>query len=226
MNVLIVEDEKRLADVLVQIMQENKYNAEAVYDGQDGIDYALDGAYDVIVLDVMLPKKNGFEVVRALRAAGRATPVLMLTARSEVSDRVTGLDCGADDYLTKPFATEELLARVRALSRRQGEVVLDTQRFGDLELSVNTHDLICGARSVRLSLKEFEVLRILMSNPNVIVTKEMLIIKVWGYDSDAESNNVEAYISFLRKKLHYLGSRVVISVQRKVGYRLEEEETC
>ena len=132
MNILIVEDEKRLADVLVQIMREAKYNAEAVYDGQDGIDYALGGVYDVIILDVMLPKKDGFAVVRALREAKRATPVLMLTARSEVSDRVAGLDCGADDYLTKPFASEELLARIRAFSRRQGEVVLDLLRCGAL----------------------------------------------------------------------------------------------
>ena len=226
MNILIVEDEKRLADVLVQIMREAKYQAEAVYDGQDGIDYALGGDYDVIILDVMLPKKDGFAVVRALRESKRATPVLMLTARSDVSDRVAGLDCGADDYLTKPFATEELLARVRALSRRQGEIVLDVLQYGDLELSVDTHDLKCSARSVRLSLKEFEVLRILMSAPRTIVSKEMLITKVWGYDSEAEANNVEAYISFLRRKLHYLGSRVSINVIRKVGYRLEEDASC
>ena len=226
MNILIVEDEKRLADVLVQIMREAKYQAEAVYDGQDGIDYALGGDYDVIILDVMLPKKDGFAVVRALRESKRATPVLMHTARSDVSDRVAGLDCGADDYLTKPFATEELLARVRALSRRQGEIVLDVLQYGDLELSVDTHDLKCSARSVRLSLKEFEVLRILMSAPRTIVSKEMLITKVWGYDSEAEANNVEAYISFLRRKLHYLGSRVSINVIRKVGYRLEEDASC
>ncbi len=226
MNILIVEDEKRLADVLVQIMREAKYQAEAVYDGQDGIDYALGGDYDVIILDVMLPKKDGFAVVRALRESKRATPVLMLTARSDVSDRVAGLDCGADDYLTKPFATEELLARVRALSRRQGEIVLDVLQYGDLELSVDTHDLKCSARSVRLSLKEFEVLRILMSAPRTIVSKEMLITKVWGYDSEAEANNVEAYISFLRRKLHYLGSRVSINVIRKVGYRLDEDASC
>ena len=226
MNILIVEDEKRLADVLVQIMREAKYQAEAVYDGQDGIDYALGGDYDVIILDVMLPKKDGFAVVRALRESKRATPVLMLTARSDVSDRVAGLDCGADDYLTKPVATEELLARVRALSRRQGEIVLDVLQYGDLELSVDTHDLKCSARSVRLSLKEFEVLRILMSAPRTIVSKEMLITKVWGYDSEAEANNVEAYISFLRRKLHYLGSRVSINVIRKVGYRLDEDASC
>ncbi len=226
MNILIVEDEKRLADVLVQIMREAKYQAEAVYDGQDGIDYALGGDYDVIILDVMLPKKDGFAVVRALRESKRATPVLMLTARSDVSDRVAGLDCGADDYLTKPFATEELLARVRALSCRQGEIVLDVLQYGDLEFSVDTHDLKCSARSVRLSLKEFEVLRILMSAPRTIVSKEMLITKVWGYDSEAEANNVEAYISFLRRKLHYLGSRVSINVIRKVGYRLDEDASC
>lgn len=224
MRVLIVEDERRLADALCQIMQSQKYGVDAVYDGQDGFDYAMSGQYDVVVLDVMLPGKNGFEVVRALRAQNNAVPVLLLTAREEVSDKVAGLDCGADDYMTKPFSPEELLARVRALSRRQGEVQLEELRFEDLCLSLSTRSLSCREKSVTLGFKEFEVLRILLSNPKMIVPKEDLLTKVWGIDSDAEDNNVEAYISFLRKKLTYLGSRVGIGTVRKVGYRLESAQ--
>ena len=169
----------------------------------------------------MLPKKNGFEVVRELRAQKGQTPVLLLTAKDEVRDKVTGLDCGADDYLTKPFFTEELLARVRALSRRQGDVVLNELTFGDLTLNLAAYTLQCGAKSVRLVLKEFEVIRLLMSNPNIILSKETLLLKIWGSESDAEDNNVEAYISFLRKKLAFLNSSVQISTARKLGYHLE-----
>ena len=169
----------------------------------------------------MLPGMNGLEVARTLRREKNTTPILMLTAKSEIADRVEGLDCGADDYLTKPFATEELLARVRALSRRMGEVVLETMEYGDLTLDLNTHDLRKGAKSVRLNRKEFDVLHLLMANSRLVVTKETLITKVWGYDSNAEANNVEAYISFLRKKLLFLDSRVSIVALRKVGYRLE-----
>jgi len=178
----------------------------------------------VVVLDVMLPKKDGFTVARELRAAGNRVPILMLTAREEISDKVTGLDCGADDYMTKPFAPDELLARIRALSRRQGEVVLNELSFADLTLRLDDHALQCGAKSIHLGFKEFEVLRILMSNPKTVVPKENLILKVWGSDSEAEDNNVEAYISFLRKKLAFLGSRVSISTMRKVGYFLEVGE--
>lgn len=223
MRVLVVEDEVRLADALGQIMTEQKYAADVVYDGADGLAYAQSGQYDAIVLDVMLPKLSGFEVVRRLRAEKNATPVLLLTARDEVQDKVTGLDCGADDYMTKPFSPEELLARVRALTRRQGEVQLETLQFDDLTLKLSTYDLARGEKSVHLGFKEFEVLRILMSNPGIVVVKETLINKVWGSESGAEDNNVEAYISFLRKKLGFLGSRVGIATQRKVGYKLEVE---
>ncbi|MDD2956295.1 MAG: response regulator transcription factor [Oscillospiraceae bacterium] len=224
MRVLIVEDEERLAQALCQIMGEQKYAAEAVYDGKDGLDYALSGQYDVIVLDVMLPKMNGFEVVRELRARKVATPVLLLTAKDDVTDKVNGLDCGADDYMTKPFSPEELLARVRALSRRQGDVVLEEMAFGDLTLNLSTHILTRGAKSVNLGFKEFEVLRLLMANPRAIVPKEDMITKVWGTESGAEDNNVEAYVSFLRKKFFFLGSKASIGTVRKVGYRLEEGE--
>jgi len=224
-RILIVEDETRLADALGQIMKEAKYMADVTYDGEEGLDYALSGQYDVIVLDVMLPGKNGFEIVKELRSAKIATPVIMLTARDDTSDKITGLDKGADDYMTKPFVPEELLARIRALSRRQGEVVLEELTFSDLTLQLSTNDLWCSGRSVHLSYKEFEILKILMSNPTAIISKEMLITKVWGADSDAEDNNVEAYISFIRKKFHFLNSKTGITVIRKVGYRLEAEES-
>ena len=221
MKILVVEDEVRLAEALSQIMQEQKYQVDVANDGNDGLDYALYGDYDVIVLDVMLPGKDGFEVVRSLRAAKVQTPVIMLTARDDVRDKIRGLDKGADDYMTKPFVPEELLARIRALSRRQGEVLLEEISMEDLTLSLSTNDLLCGAKSIHLAFKEFEIMKILLSNQKAIVSKEMLISKVWGDDSDAEDNNVEAYISFLRKKLSFLGSRVQISTIRKVGYRLE-----
>lgn len=222
MKVLIVEDEVRLADALGQIMKEQHYQADIVYNGTDGLSCGLSGEYDVIVLDVMLPGENGFQVVKKLRESRIQTPVLMLTARDDIQDKVTGLDRGADDYMTKPFIPEELLARIRALSRRQGEVIIEEMKFGDLTLTLSANDLCCGTKSIHLGYKEFEVLKILMSNSGRIVSKETLISRVWGSDSDAEDNNVEAYISFLRKKLNFVGSRVEISTLRKVGYRLEE----
>ena len=221
MRVLIIEDETRLADALVQLMREQKYGADTVNNGEDGLAYALSGQYDIIILDIMLPKMNGYEVVQEMRLKKVATPVLMLTAKDDISDKVAGLDYGADDYMTKPFVPEELLARVRALSRRQGEVVLEQLTYADLVLNLSTHDLSAGPRSIRLGFKEFEVLKILLSNPGLVVGKDMLIAKVWGADSDAEDNNVEAYISFLRKKLFFLNSKVEIITLRKVGYRLE-----
>jgi len=224
MRILIIEDEVRLAEALGQIMEEAKYMVDIVYNGEDGLGYALSNLYDVIILDVMLPKKNGFEVVKELRIQKIATPVLMLTARDDVRDKVGGLDKGADDYMTKPFNPEELLARIRALSRRQGDVVLEELTFGDLTLNLSTNDLWCGSKSVHLGYKEFEILKILMSNPKILISKDTLITKVWGTESNVEDNNVEAYISFLRKKFYYLGSKAGIGTIRKVGYRLEAEE--
>lgn len=222
MRVLIVEDEERLADALGQIMKEQHYQADIVYNGTDGLYCGLSGEYDVIVLDVMLPGEDGFHVVRRLLEAHNQTPVLMLTARDDVLDKVTGLDNGADDYMTKPFVPEELLARIRSLSRRQGEVIVEKMKFGDLVLNLSANDLCCGTKFIHLSYKEFEVLKILMSNSGKIISKDILISRVWGNDSDAEDNNVEAYISFLRKKLNFVGSKVEIGTVRKVGYRLEE----
>ena len=223
MNILIVEDEIRLAEALGQIMAEQKYQADLSNDGNDGLALALSGEYDVIVLDVMLPGKDGFQIVQELRRNKIQTPVIMLTARDDVRDKIAGLDRGADDYMTKPFVPEELLARIRALSRRQGDVVIEELAFGDLLLKFSSNDLWCGPKSIHLSFKEFEILKILMSNPKSIISKDQLISQVWGSNSDAEDNNVEAYISFLRKKFFFLGSKVSIGVVRKVGYRLEAE---
>ena len=185
------------------------------------MDYALSGQYDLVLLDVMLPKLDGFEVARRLRSAHISTPILMLTARDETGDKIAGLDCGADDYMTKPFDSGELLARVRALTRRQGEVLSQSLTVYDLVLNLSTRCLSCAGKSVRLGFKEFDVLRLLMAAPKSVIPKEDIITKVWGIDSDAEDNNVEVYISFLRKKLNFLGSRVSIGTVRKVGYHLE-----
>jgi len=222
MKVLIVEDEVRLADALGEIMREEKYMADIVYNGVDGLDYGQSGDYDVIVLDVMLPGMDGFSVVKELRKKDIHTPVIMLTAKDDVNDKITGLDQGADDYMTKPFVPQELLARIRAMSRRKGEVILEELTYGDLKLALSTNDLSRGNKSIHLSFKEFELMKLLMSNPGIILSKETLIVKVWGSESDAEDNNVEAYISFLRKKLFFLGSSITIGTVRKVGYKLEE----
>ena len=224
MRILIVEDEVRLAETLKQLLEDQRYQADTVYDGADGVDYGLTGQYDLIILDVMLPKVDGFQAAQRLRAAHVSTPILMLTARDEVSDKISGLDCGADDYMTKPCDTGALMARVRALTRRQGEVLGDVLTAGDLSLDCTSRLRSAGERSVRLGFKEFEVLRLLMVNSGAVVTKETIISKIWGLDSEAEDNNVEVYISFLRKKLAYLNSRASISTVRKVGYFLEAKE--
>ena len=222
MRILVVEDEVRLASTLKDLLEMNGYAADVCHDGESGLDNALSGIYDVMILDVMLPRLDGFTVLRSLRASGNATPVLMLTARSEVTDRIEGLDCGADYYLTKPFEPRELLACIRALTRRQPELRnTDRLEYGDLTLDKSAFTLSCGSRNVRLSRKEFDMMELLMLNRNVVLTKESLLVKIWGYESDAEDNNVEVYISFLRKKLDHLHSRVKIRTIRMVGYLLE-----
>ena len=223
MRVLIIEDEVRLASTLQDLLDMNGYTADVCHDGESGLDNALSGIYDVVLLDVMLPKMDGFTVLRNLRSAGNAVPVLMLTARSELSDRVEGLDCGADYYLTKPFEPKELLACIRALTRRQPELrSSDAVEFGDLKLDKSAFTLSCGDRSLRLSRKEFDMMELLMRNRDMVLTKETLLLKIWGYESDAEDNNVEVYISFLRKKLEHLHSAVKIKTIRMVGYCLEQ----
>lgn len=222
MRVLIVEDEKRLAMALKQIIEQQGWMADAVFDGADGVDYGLSEIYDAIVLDVMLPKKDGRRVAAELRENKVSTPILMLTARDTVGDKVAGLDSGADDYMTKPFAPEELLARLRALLRRQGEVVSDESCFGDVTFSASSSTVSCGDKQTRLNYKEAEILKLLLSHPAMLLSKDEIITRVWGYDSDAGDGNVEAYMSFLRRKLAFIGSTVAITAVKKQGYMLEE----
>ena len=225
MRILIVEDEIRLAATLAELLHRHGYTADICRNGIDGLDGALSGIYDLMLLDVMLPGMDGFSLLRQLRTSGSKLPVLMLTARSDVSDRVQGLDCGADYYLTKPFEPDELLACIRSLLRRGSEQVYEEAlTFGDLRLEQNTFTLSCGERSVRLSRREYDLMELFMHNGKVIVTKEQLLLKVWGYDSEAEDNNVEVYVSFLRRKLTHLHSQVRIKTTRLVGYCLEVAE--
>ena len=221
MKILVVEDEVQLADTLAEILKRNKYNVDTVFDGDDGLEYARTGIYDCILLDIMLPVRSGTEIVQILRQEKNATPIMLLTAKSEVEDKIHGLDCGADDYLTKPFDPEELLARVGAMTRRKGAMVLNEISFQDLTLDLNTVTLRCGARDVQLSPKEFALARLMLAEPSMTYSKDLLISRAWGLDSEATDNNVEAYISFLRKKLRYLGSKVSIRNLQKIGYRLE-----
>ncbi len=221
MNVLVIEDERNLADAIVHILQDAGYNAEATYDGTSGLISAQSEMYDAIVLDCMLPGKSGIEVVREMRRANNSTPVLMLTARTETHDKVEGLDAGADDYMTKPFESPELLARLRALTRRQGDVVIEELNYADLTLDLATHDLSCNGHKTHLSGKEYEVLRMLMGSTSRVVSKQDLLTRVWGTDGEVSENSVEAYISFLRKKLSHIKSNVQITTLRMLGYRLE-----
>lgn len=222
MKILIVDDEKQLAEALAEILKRHNYVADSVFDGEAGVDYALSGVYDLIILDVMLPKKSGLEVIKEIRKNKVSVPVLMLSAKSEVPDKIAGLDFGADDYLTKPFSSEELLARVRALTRRKGMVTGDVLEMGNLKLDKNTLELSANEKKVKLGLKEFQVLEILISNRSHIMSKEKLIEKVWGYDFEGEYNILEVYISFLRKKLTAIGSDQEIKASRGVGYYMEE----
>lgn len=223
MRLLLIEDEKRMAQALCEILRQEKYDVDHCADGIDGLCAAESGAYDIIILDVMLPRKNGFEIARNLRARRNTTPILMLTAKSDVDDKVLGLDCGADDYLTKPFMTRELLARLRALGRRSthlSENVDGTLSFGDITLNRGTSMLICGGNSVRLSEKEFRILEYLITNQGHIMPREQLAVKIWGYENDAEYNNVEVYMTFTRKKLNFVNAKTEIKAVRGMGYEL------
>ena len=224
MKILVVEDEEALAEALSEILKRNKYSVDAVYDGEDGLEYAMTGLYDCILLDIMLPKMNGLDVLRILRKKHISTPVLLLTAKSDIEDKITGLDSGADDFLTKPFVSGELLARVRALTRRKGEVITDEFTYGDVALNKSTFSLSREGQFVKLSSKEYQIMEMLMANPKQLIPKERFIEKIWGYESDVEYNNVEVYISFLRKKLHVIGSDVTIKTARGIGYFLEGGE--
>ncbi len=202
-------------------MQKNKYLTDACHDGVSGLDAAMTGIYDVIILDINLPKMNGFDVLRSLRISKITTPVLLLTAKDEIADKVTGLDNGADDYMTKPFSTDELLARIRSLGRRNaGAVCENVLTFSDITLNLSTYELSCGSSSLKLGLKEFCIMELFCRNGTAIISKEKLIEKIWGYDSNAEYNNVEVYISFIRKKLLHISSEVTVKTVRGVGYCL------
>lgn len=224
MKVLLIEDEIGLADALREVMNREKYMVDISNDGTDGLNNALTGIYDAIILDVMLPGMNGFDVLKELRRARISTPVLMLTAKSELEDKIHGLDSGADDYLTKPFQTGELLARIRAITRRQGEIIDGDPEYGDLVLKLKKSELLCKStgQSVKLGVKELQLLETLMRNQHQIITREQLVEKIWGFDSESEYNNVEVYISFVRKKISFVGSKVKIKAARGLGYSLEE----
>ncbi len=211
-----------LAEAVTQILKKHNYSADAVHDGRTGLDYALSGIYDLLLLDIMMPEMDGISLLRALRKKSIPTPVIFLTAKGDTTDMVTGLDYGADDYIAKPFSSEELLARIRAVLRRKGEVLPDDAlKFGDLELNTANLKLTVGGKDMKLNLKESELLELLMVRKQSVTSKEQIIEKLWGFDSEAEHNNVEVYISFLRKKLTFLGASTRISTLRGVGYVLE-----
>ncbi|MBP2027179.1 DNA-binding response OmpR family regulator [Acetoanaerobium pronyense] len=222
MRVLIIEDEVHLAEALSQILKKQNYTSDMIFDGEMGLDHALTGIYDVILLDIMIPKLDGISVLKKLRKENITTPVIMLTAKGDIKDRITGLDSGADDYLPKPFSTEELMARIRAVSRRKGEIPKDNLiRFEDLSLDPSTLKLASNSNEIKLTLKESELMELLILRHKLISSKELIIEKLWGFDSDVEHNHVEVYISFLRKKLLFLKSNVSIETIRGAGYILE-----
>lgn len=222
MRLLLAEDEQGLSDALCAVLKHSNYTVDAVYNGEDALDYLRTGVYDGAILDIMMPKKDGVTVLRTARAEGLTLPILLLTAKSEIDDRVLGLDAGADDYLTKPFAMKELLARIRVMTRRKSETTDNTLNFGDLSLDTATFEIKCGENSVRLANKEFQMLHMLMVNPGQIISSEKFMDKIWGWDSETELNVVWVYISYLRKKLAAVGSNVKITAVRNIGYTLEK----
>ena len=225
MRILLIEDEKYLSAAICRLLKQNHFETDAVYTGTDGYDYALSGLYDAVILDVMLPGMDGFTVLKKLRQDGIHTPVLMLTARGELSDRVRGLEGGADYYLPKPFEKEELIACLRAITRRKEETIVQELSFGDLSLSEKDGKLFCSAsgEDVRLGAKEYHIMELFLRNPGQILPRETIMERVWGLESEAEYNSIEVYVSFLRKKLTFLGSSVKIKATRGLGYSLEEE---
>lgn len=225
MKILVVEDEKLLADSIKMLLERKGFDVECAYDGKTGEQYAESGVYDLVILDIMMPEMNGYQVARELRGKHCQSPILMLTAKSDLEDRITGLDAGADYYLTKPFDTRELFACINALLRRQGGQV-DEMRFGNTILDLSTSILSCGEKNIRLSDREFDMMRFLLQSGEKNISKETLLIKIWGFDSNATENNVEVYIGFLRKKLQGIGSNIRIEAIRRQGYHLEADEIC
>lgn len=223
MKILVVEDERLLSNAICRLLSDTGYFTDAVFNGADAFYYVEKADYQLIVLDIMLPKMDGMEVLKKMRQNGINAPVLMLTAKNTIPDKVDGLNAGADDYMTKPFHAKEFLARVNALTRRKGELIMHELTYGDLHLDLNAALLRCDENTVQLTKKEFEIARFLMLNSKITITKESLIINIWGEESNATENNVEAYISFLRKKLKYLGSNVYIRNIHGIGYHMEGE---
>lgn len=225
MRILIIEDEVLLANSLKALLMSKGFQVETAYDGETGAEYAEMGIYDLLILDVMMPKLNGLEVARQVRSKRCATPILMLTAKSDLEDRIAGLNAGADYYLTKPFDTRELLACINALLRRQGNQI-DELTFGNTSLDLSSCMLVCGDNSVRLSAKEYDVMRFLFQAKDRNLAKEVILARVWGYDTNAVENHVEVYVGFLRKKLATIGSNVRIVSIRRLGYHLEVDSSC
>ncbi len=222
MRLLLAEDEKELSDALVAILKHANYTVDAVYDGEEALDYLDTGVYDGVILDIMMPKKDGITVLKTARSRGMTLPILLLTAKSEIDDKVLGLDAGADDYLTKPFSMKELLARIRVMTRRRTESTDNLLNFGNLTLDTATFELKCGENSLRLANKEFQMLQMLMVSPGQIISTEKFMDKIWGWDSETELNVVWVYIAYLRKKLQTLGADVKITAVRGSGYTLEK----
>ena len=225
MKILIIEDEVLLANSLKAMLTKKGFEVEVCHDGEEGTDYALLGIYDLLILDVMMPKMDGYQVARQVRAQRCSTPILMLTAKSDLEDRIAGLNAGADYYLTKPFDSRELLACITALLRRQGNQV-DELVFGNTSLELGSTMLVCGSQSIRLSSREFDIMRALMQAGSSNLPKEVLLSRVWGYDSNAVENHVEVYVGFLRKKLLRIGSNIRIKALRRLGYHLEVDDLC
>ena len=225
MKILIIEDEKLLADSIRRLLERKGFEVECVYDGKAGKQYAELGIYDLLILDVMMPETDGFQVAREVRKNRCSTPILMLTAKSDLEDRITGLNAGADYYLTKPFDTRELLACINALLRRQGGQV-DEMTFGNTMLDLSTSILSCGEKSIRLSDREFDMMRFLLQSKEKNLSKEVLLVRIWGFESNATENHVEVYVGFLRKKLQSIGSNIRIEAIRRQGYHLEVDESC
>lgn len=224
MRILIAEDERDLAEALCALLEKNQFSADAVGDGVSAYEYASSGEYDAIILDVMMPKLDGFEVLRALRRDGISTPIMMLTAKGQTDDRITGFNAGADDYLPKPFEPDELICRVRAMLRRSADYRPTVLSYGDVSLDSATGELGCGGKTVRLSGREFQVMEMFMRSPRVVISADRIMEKVWGWDSEAEINVVWVHISNIRKKLRSIGSHVSVYASRGMGYMLEERD--
>lgn len=225
MNILVVEDEKGLRDALVKSLTDEGYTAEGAADGEMGLSMIQTEVYDLVVLDIMLPKMSGLEILSEIRKEKLEVPVILLTARTQLHDKVTGMDCGADDYLTKPFEMEELFARIRMVSRRAHKVSVENNlQVGNLVLNIKTYELSCSAnaKTVKLGTKEFQLLEYMMHNKGIVLSREQITEKIWGFDSEAEYNNVDVYISFVRKKIQFVGADVKIASVRGVGYVLQE----